>query len=266
MTDSQGWLAISGLTAGYRQRGVLDALTVPPLPCGQVHAVIGPNAAGKSTLLRALAGLLPASGSVVFGGRELAQLRTAERARIVTYMPQSLPQGLALSVLESVMGAWLATPAADDGGSTQAVERAAATLQRVGIAHLALEPLLRLSGGQRQLVALAQALVREPRLLLLDEPLSALDLQFQLRVMQLLRDLARERGTTALVVLHDLQVAAQWADRILVLDGGRLAACGPPVEAITPELLARVYNVRARVERCSAGRLQVLVDGLLGTH
>lgn len=258
-----GGLHIASLSTGYGARRVIEDLRVPPLPGGEVHALVGPNAAGKSTLLRALAGLLPARGSVSFGGQELLGMPLAQRARQVTYMPQTLPQGVALTVLETVVGALLASPADDAPADTpDAVRRAAATLERVGIAPLAFENLDRLSGGQRQLVSLAQALVRQPRLLLLDEPISALDLHYQLRVMQLVRQLAREHGTTVIVVLHDLQAAAQWSDRIVALSQGRLAACGAPSEALTPGLLAAVYQVRARVESAPDGRLLVLVDGL----
>lgn len=264
MTVAEEGLRVESLSTGYRARPVFQAFRLPHLSAGEVHALIGPNAAGKSTLLRALAGLLPATGAVSLGAHELLGMELAERARHVTYMPQSLPQGIALTVLETVIGALLASRVqAVPVAGNEAVERAAATLQRIGIAHLALESLDRLSGGQRQLVSLAQALVREPRLLLLDEPISALDLQYQLRVMQLVRQLAREQRVTVLIVLHDLQVAAQWSDRVIVLSQGALAAFGTPAEAITPEMLAQVYNVRARVERDSTGRLQIGVDGLL---
>lgn len=256
-------LRIQGLTTGYRRNAVIENLNLPELPAGGVHALLGPNAAGKSTLLRALAGLLPARGLVTLGGRELNHLPLAERARHVTYMPQTLPGGVALTVLETVLGALRATHAeAAPDNTEQAVERAVEVLAQMGIQHLAMQGLGRLSGGQRQLVSLAQSLVRRPRLLLLDEPISALDLRFQLRVMQLVQKLARDQGMTVLVVLHDLQIAARWCDQVAVLTQGKLAACGPPEQAITAEMLARVYHVRGRIEPASDGRLQVLVDGL----
>ncbi|KAF7600487.1 MAG: iron ABC transporter [Candidatus Dactylopiibacterium carminicum] len=262
MTDAA--LQVRGLSAGYRHRKVIQDLTLPPFRAGEVHSLVGPNGAGKSTLMRALAGLQPAAGSVTLAGRELLGLSLAEHAKQITYMPQTLPQGVALSVLESVISALHASPTGGDGVRRQGMEqRAVAVLGRVGIMHLAMDGLDQLSGGQRQLVSLAQALVREPRVLLLDEPISALDLQHQLRVMKLVHELARERGMIALVVLHDLQAAARWSDGIVMMSRGRLIASGTPVQAITPQTLAQVYGVRARIEHCSRGMLQILVDDVL---
>ena len=255
-------LQVRGLSTGYRDRQVIRQLDLPDMRAGEVLSLVGPNAAGKSTLMRALAGLQPATGSVKLGSHELVGLPLADHARRVTYMPQTLPQGVALSVLESVLGALRASstgnPADDSHAGGQ--RRAVAILERVGILHLALEGLDHLSGGQRQLVSLAQALVREPRVLLLDEPISALDLQHQLRVMRLVRELARERGMMAIMVLHDLQIAARWSDGVVMLSQGTVVATGTPGDAITPESLARVYGVVARVEHCSRGGLQIMVD------
>lgn len=262
-------LQVSGLSTGYRDRQIIQSLSLPVFRPGEVHSLLGPNAAGKSTLLRALAGLQPATGSVKLGERELIGLSLAEHARRVTYMPQTLPQGVALSVLESVLGALQASATDHPGdvgskaGHDADQRRAAAILERVGILHLALEGLDHLSGGQRQLVSLAQSLVREPRVLLLDEPISALDLQHQLRVMRLVQELARERGMIAIMVLHDLQIAARWSEGIVMLSQGAVVATGTPAEAITPDTLARVYGVQARVEHCSRGGLQIMVDDVL---
>lgn len=263
MIDRAEGLQIHGLTTGYRRHTVIQDLDLPTLPTGSLHALLGPNAAGKSTLLRALAGLQSANGSVFLEGQELSHLSLAERARYVTYMPQTLPGGVALTVLETVLGALRSAHAQSAPVDTNhAVELAVDILTRMGIEHLAMAGLGHLSGGQRQLVSLAQSLVRRPRLLLLDEPISALDLKYQMRVMQLVQKLAREQGMTVLVVLHDLQMAARWCDRVAVLSQGQLAACGRPEEAITPRMLAQVYHVDARVEAASDGRLQVLVDDL----
>lgn len=255
-------LHISHLSAGYRGREIIRDLSLQPVLPGQVLSLIGPNAAGKSTLLRSLAGLLPARGSVRLGDRELLNLPLAEHAHHVTYTPQELPQQVALTVLETVLNALQVLPV---GRLTaeESMQRAVSVLERLGISHLAMEGLDHLSGGQRQLASLAQTLVREPRVLLLDEPISALDLHYQLRVMKLVREVAREKGMIVIVVLHDLSIAARWSDQIVVLANGKVMAEGTPGEAITPEVLAQIYHVRARVERCSQGSFNVLVDDVI---
>ena len=257
-------LAITGLSAGYDGRTIVDDLSIAPLRHGEVVSLVGPNGAGKSTLLRALAGLVHAKGSVRLEDDELNGLSLAARAKRVTYMPQTLPQGVALTVLETVVAALRASPLAEgDVSDEAAVARAIATLERVGAAHLAMQRLDRLSGGQRQLAGLAQALARSPKVLLLDEPTSALDLNYQLRVLLLARAYAAETGAILVIVLHDLQAAARVSDRIVVLSNGAVAAEGTPDQAITPDVLAEVYKVRARIERCGRGYLQVMVDDVL---
>lgn len=257
-------LLVQELSAGYGGRPIVEGLTLPSLGAGEVVSVVGPNGAGKSTFLRALAGLIPAKGSILLDQVELTGLSLAGRAKRVTYMPQTLPQGVALTVLETVVAAIRATPLPDAAFTdAQAVERAFEVLQRIGAEALAGQRLDRLSGGQKQLAGLAQALAREPRLLLLDEPTSALDLYYQLRVLDLARVAAAERGMTVMIVLHDLQAAARVSDRIVVMAKGRLAAFGAPDEAVTPDILAQVYRVSARVQRCERGVLQVLIDDVL---
>lgn len=256
-------LTIQNYSAGYRGRPVIQGLTLPPIEPGTVSALVGPNGAGKSTLLRSIAGHLPGHGSAKLGQLELDRMVLAERTRHVSFMPQALPQRVALTVLEAVLSALRMSPVAGQTiGASQMHHRAMAVLDRIGIAHIAMERLDRLSGGQRQLASLAQAIVREPKLLLLDEPTSALDLRHQVLVMSLVSQFAAE-GRIVVVVLHDLNLAVRWSGGVVVLNAGSLDVAGKPEDAITSELLARVYGVKARVETCSAGRIQVLVDGPL---
>ena len=256
-----GNLSVSGLSAGYGARRVLHGLDLPPLRAGEVTALVGPNGAGKSTLLRVLAGLMPARGAVRFGDRDLLRLSTVARADAVSFMPQALPQRVALTVLEAVIAALRASPLHGLAAGDDAAGRAMAVLERVGIGEQAHEPLDHLSGGQRQLASLAQAMVRNPLVLLLDEPTSALDLRHQVVVIDLVRQFAAD-GRVVIVVVHDLSLAARWADRVVVLQQGRVHAVGTPEQALTPGVLAHVYGVAARVERCSLGRLQIMVDGV----
>ncbi|MGQ3028403.1 MAG: ABC transporter ATP-binding protein [Ferrovibrionaceae bacterium] len=256
MTDT---LVIGGLAAGYAGRAVLRGLDLAPLPAGRITALVGPNAAGKSTLLRALAGLVPAQGRAQFGATDLIACPPATRAGLVGFVPQAVPGDAALGVLESAVAALKASSHA--GSIATARRRALHTLDQLGIADLAMTRLNRLSGGQRQLAGIAQAMVRQPPLLLLDEPTSALDLHHQVVVMGRLRRLAAA-GHLVVVVLHDLMLAARWADHLVVLADGAVAAEGLPAEIITPTLLARVYRIAARIGRCERGHLQIMVDDI----
>ncbi len=252
-------LSVRDVTIRYGRRVILDGLTLPDLPAGELTVLAGPNAAGKSTLLRAVAQLGAYHGAIALDGQDLAHLHGGRRARLVGFMPQTLPSGSSLIVLQSILAALHASgpiPTAEADAAAMAV------LERLGIGDLALRPLNQLSGGQRQMVSLAQAIVRNPRLLLLDEPTSALDLARQVRLLAELRRLAGE-GRVVVAVLHDLALAAQWADRIVVLHGGGLHSDGPPAAVLTPAMLAEVYGVAARVECCSQGKLTVLIDGEL---
>ncbi|KTB63242.1 ABC transporter ATP-binding protein [Pseudomonas sp. MAFF 301514] len=258
---SQG-LSVHNANVSYGRRQIVHDLSLPTLPPGSLTALIGPNGAGKSTLLRAVAGLEKMHGVVSLGDLDLSAMSVAERARRVTYMPQNLPPGLSLSVMESVIAALRV--ASVDGiplSNDACLREAFAALQRIGIAHLADQWLSTLSGGQRQLVSLAQLIARRPQVMLLDEPTSALDLNYQLKVMECVRGLVREHNLIAVVVLHDINLAARFADHIAVLRQGRLYASGAAKDVLNPLLFAEVYRVRARIERCSEQSLQVLVDG-----
>lgn len=251
-------LLIDRLSVSYGARQVLQQVSLPELPAGSLVALVGPNGAGKSTLLRALAGLERMQGTLSLDGEDVTRLAFAERSRRLAYMPQQLPPGIALGVLESIIvGVRVA-------GIDKPLQVAYEALRRLGIEHLAEQALGSLSGGQRQLVALAQLLARNPRVLLLDEPTSALDLHYQLRVMQAVRERVVAHRLLAVAVLHDINLAASHADWLVVLSQGRVVASGAPQQVLVPALLAEVYGVQARVERCSQGRLQVLVDRALG--
>lgn len=255
-------LQIQDLSVAYGRQPIIRHLSAGPLMPGRLVSLLGPNGSGKSTLLKALAGLLKATqGQVMLDGQDLMRLTFERRAQRVVYLPQSLPAAVHLRVFESVM---VAARASDLDPQAQAVDpqRILEVLNRLGIEHLAMHYLDQLSGGQKQLVGLAQALIRKPRLLLLDEPLSALDLNYQCHVMDLLTQETREHGLTTLIVLHDLNIALQRSDEALLIRAGELVGQGRPDEVITADSLAQVYEVSARVETCSRGLAHILIDGL----
>ncbi|WP_027467380.1 ABC transporter ATP-binding protein [Deefgea rivuli] len=235
---------------------VISQLNLLPLTAGSVTALIGPNGAGKSTLIHALAGLLPARGQIILHGQSLPQLAHDERCRRVALLPQSLPQSTGLTVYELLLGGLLTLGLAPH----EAEVRIARYLSQLHLSNLAMRPLATLSGGQRQMVALAQLLARQPELLLLDEPNSALDLHWQLALVEAIRTDVRERNSIALLALHDLNLALRCCDRIIVLHDGQCAADGTPLVVLTPALLAKVYGIEGRIEHCSQGKPMFVLD------
>lgn len=240
------------LRFAYGAQPVLNGVHVDEHSPGLLTALIGPNAAGKSTFLRCLAGLLRGRGAVHVGDHAIASLRAAERTKLIGYLPQDLPNTAALTVFEAVL---VARRQSRPGWRVNSAEVATVggILDRLGLGQLAARGLSELSGGQRQLVAVGQALAAEPRVLLLDEPTSSLDLNHQLALLTLVTDLAIERQMTVFIAIHDLNLAARFAHRLLVLHGGRIAAHGAPIEVLTPGLLREVYSVEARVQHDDDG-------------
>lgn len=251
-------LVIEGLSAGYRGRAVLRALTVAPIAPGSLVAVLGPNAVGKSTMLRALAGLGRYEGRIALGGHDLKALPRIDRFALVGYLPQTLPQPTSLLGYEAVASALRAGgPGARRSTAEAAIQ---AAFDALGIADLALRRLDQLSGGQRQMIGLAQLLVRRPGLMLLDEPTSALDLRWQLRVLSAVRVAAARTGAIALMAAHDINLALRFCDRVVVLAPDGVLADGPPLEAMTPAVMRAAFGVEGRVERCSEGHPVVIAD------
>ncbi|MEV0062336.1 heme ABC transporter ATP-binding protein [Nocardia sp. NPDC050718] len=228
-----------GLTVRRGSRTVLEDVDFQ-VAAGEIVALVGPNGAGKSSLLAALAGELePGSGTVKLEGHALSHWTPADMARRRAVLPQSHAVGFPFTAREVVaMGRapWLHTPAADHDD-----ELIAAALAATDVTHLAERIFPSLSGGERARVALARVLAQDTATLLLDEPTAALDLGHQEAVLRLAATRAAE-GTAVVVVVHDLGVAAAYADRVTVLDAGRVAADGPPRTVLTPDLLTEVYR------------------------
>lgn len=255
-------LSIDHLQVGYGNKIILQDIHVDPIAPGQVVSLLGANGCGKSTLLKSLAGLIrPKKGHITLNHQDLTQQSFEQRAQHVVYLPQSLPASVHLRVFESVLVAANATLRPTQQSSTDA-DRIMALLERLGIAHLSMRYLDELSGGQKQLVGLAQALIRQPTLLLLDEPLSALDLNYQYHVMELLKEQTQQQQMISVIVLHDLNVALQHSQHCLLLNHGHILAQGPVEQVIHAEHLATAYGVRARIEACSRQQLHVFIDGL----
>jgi len=225
------------------------------LELGEVLGLIGPNAAGKTTVIRLLSRVLqPSSGTIVIDGQPATALDRAAVARRIAVVPQDVPQGFPYTVEQLVlMGRFPHAPARFfESRADLSIAREAMAL--TGVEALAAEPLERLSGGERQRVVLARALAQQPRLLVLDEPTAHLDLRYQAECVALLRRLHRDEGLSILLVSHDLNLAAEVSDRLLLLAGGKAVTSGPPHEVLHEPVLEAVYGCRVVVDKHPATR------------
>jgi iron complex transport system ATP-binding protein len=242
-------IELQGVTVRYGARAVLQDVHLSA-QAGRVLAVVGTNGSGKSSLVKAVAGLVPSQGCILFNG-------SAARRSKIGYMPQDLQAPMALTVLEVVLLGRLGRLGLRvQPGDLDAVRQ---VLRRLGLEALAGRYLSELSGGQRQMVFLAQALVSEPSVLLLDEPISALDICHQLEVLEVVRAMTLERQLCTLIVLHDLNATARFADEVAVLRDGRLLAWGLPEQVLTVDNVAKGFDTLAEALACGDGT-RVLVS------
>lgn len=243
-------IEMEGVSWGPKGRpDILSNLTFA-VPEGQIMAVCGANGAGKSSLLRLIyRHQAPRSGIVRLMGQDIWRMSAVETARTLAAVLQEQPTDFALTARQIVAlgrlphrkgwGAGLSTPARDDA------EIIAAALTRMDLTEMADRPFGTLSGGERQRVMVARALAQQPRIIVLDEPTNHLDIRHQLELLALLKSL----GLTVIATLHDLTLAAEFADRVLILREGRILADGPPDQALTEAHLAQAFQVRARIDR-----------------
>lgn len=247
-------LRLENVGASYGGGAVLSGITSPTFCGGEVVALVGPNAAGKSTLFKRMAGLTRGPGQVL--------LQDSPRGKSgICYMPQDAAQAAHLTVHESILLACMQHRSAWSVGDDQ-LRRIDDVIALLHISALAFRYLDELSGGQRQLVSIAQTLVRDPEVMLMDEPTSALDMRRQVEVLGFMRSEARRRGMIVFIAIHDLNQALRFADQMLVISGGTLMAGGRCEQVVTTDMLRTVYGVEARIERCSRGMAHIVIDGV----
>jgi iron complex transport system ATP-binding protein len=239
----------TGLTVRYpaADSPALDGVTLE-VPRGRVTAILGPNGSGKSTLLRALLGVVPAAaGRVELGGRPLSAWSRAALAREIGVVPQGEESAFPMTVREMVgmgryphLGPWRREGAADR-------EAVRAAMARCDVEELAGRSVATLSGGERQRTRIARALAQQAPTLALDEPTAALDVAHEMEIFELVRALSTDSGATVLLVTHNLNLAARFADGLVLLDRGRVAASGAPAAVLAADVLERVYGWPVRV-------------------
>lgn len=254
-------LSARDVSWGAGGRVIVDGVSFA-VPEGRVTGLLGPNGAGKSSLLRLLAGVaVPDGGVVLADATILHELPRRERARRLALLEQETHPSVPLTVLDVVLlgriphhSGWGLPRAGEESRDAELAVRCLAT---VGLGGFEGREFATLSGGERQRVQVARALAQEPRLLLLDEPTNHLDVAAQLSLLSLVRSLE----LTTVAALHDLNLAASWCDHVVVLDAGRVVADGAPRDVLTPELVERVYGVRAHVlDHPGTGRPLIAFD------
>jgi iron complex transport system ATP-binding protein len=249
-------LSATGITVNAGERALLADVSLQ-LHAGEVLGIVGPNGAGKSTLLKVLAGVLtPSAGEVLLAGQSLHAMAPTARARRLGYLEQRPLVQWPLTVTQV---AGLARLSYDDYGGADAQHVIDAALEATDTTALRGRAFQTLSEGEKMRAHLARVLAGTPRVILADEPIAALDPWHELQVLELLRNQAA-RGTGVVLVLHDLQLAARFCDRLLLLDGGRAAACGTPRAVLNAQTLAAIWRIDASVD---SDTLQVVIHGRL---
>jgi iron complex transport system ATP-binding protein len=239
-------LSFEDVAVHFGERQILDGISLEVAP-GELVALAGPNGAGKTTLFRVAArSLRPDRGHVRVGGDEVGSLPRRELARRLAVVPQDVTIPFPFLAGEVVLMGRSPHAGARAFDTREDVDRALAAMGAVGVAHLADRPMPELSGGERQLVLCARAFAQQPDILLLDEPTAHLDLRHRIELLARVREFVAEGGS-ALVVSHDLDLAARTSDRLALLAGGRLIEVGPPGEVLRPEVLRSAFGVEAQV-------------------
>ncbi|MGH2670901.1 MAG: ABC transporter ATP-binding protein, partial [bacterium] len=235
------------LRFGYREMAVFDGISLSVAP-GEMVALIGPNGSGKTTLLKLLSGSLRAGGGQIrLGGRPLTSLAAGERARLVAVVPQDTFMTFDFTVMETVLMGRTAYLGILGVEGPEDIAAAREALSRTGTLPFAGRLLTHLSGGERQLVVIARALAQRPKVLLLDEPTAFLDIRHRLEIYALLSRLNGEEGLTIVTTSHDINLAARYCRRVVLIKEGRIRADGTPAQVFRPQILSDVFDTPLHV-------------------
>ncbi len=238
-------LCARGISFAYNDHRVLDGISFT-LDAGEVLGLVGPNGSGKTTLIRCLDRILTPEGEIHLDGRDMLSMSRPEIARVVAYVPQNSGALSSATVFETVlMGR---RPHLRWSVSEEDKQKVSDALSLLGISAFASRRIDRLSGGERQRVLVARAIAQDARILLLDEPTSALDIRNRIEVMALLFQLAGERGLAVVAAIHDLNLAARYCHRLLILKDGRVLGQGEPSSLLTPGMVRAAYGIEAAVK------------------
>ena len=250
-------ISVDGLRVRFGATVALDGVSIS-VPAGGWTALIGPNGAGKTTLLRSVAGMIRAAGDIRLADRPAAGLSHRQRARLIAYVPQHPALPPEMTGLDYVLLG--RTPHLGYFAVESDADRRICLdlLDRLELADMACRRLATMSGGEVQRLVLARALAQQAPIVLLDEPTSALDLGHRVDALELIDELRRERSLTVLSAIHDLTLAGQFADRLVLLRHGRVAADGPPAQVLRDDLLSEVFGTGVGVITTAGGELAVI--------
>lgn len=249
-------LQLDCIYAGYGKKNILNRVSIAEIESGTFVGIIGPNASGKSTLFKTISGLItPTSGHIYLDNENVIPLKRRDKARRIAYMPQAFGCNALLSVFESVLLALQQTTGWRV--NSENIDQVAHTLNALGLSHLAHRGIADLSGGQAQMVAVAQTLVRSPDVILLDEPTSALDLHHQLSILTSIRSEMTRNKPIVMAALHDLNLAAKFCDRLILIREGTILADGEPERILGMSEMGETYRVDTDLERTQRGELYV---------
>lgn len=239
-------ISIKDLTFSYKSNKILDDLNIS-VDGSEIVSLVGPNGSGKTTLIKCIDRILKPRGSILLEGREVQEMKQQEIARQIGYVPQSSATPLATTVFDTVlMGR---RPHIGWRVSDFDLDKVSDTLERLNLQDLAMRDFGQLSGGQKQKVLIARALVQEPTVLLLDEPTSNLDMKHQLDVLETISSMVKEKGISAVMAIHDLNLAARFSDKLVMLKKGVIYAAGTPIDLLSEKNISDVYGVEAIVMR-----------------
>ena len=237
-------ITIKNLVFGYNSHKILDGVNII-VKSSEVLSLVGPNGSGKTTLLKCMDRILKPKGSILMDGHEIEKMSRQEVARQIGYVPQSSSTPLATTVFDTVlMGR---RPHIGWRVSDFDLDKVSDTLERLNLQDLAMRDFGQLSGGQKQKVLIARALAQEPTVLLLDEPTSNLDMLHQLEVMETVSSLVKEKNISAVMAIHDLNLASRFSDKLIMLKNGKVYASGEPKMLLNEDNISRVYGIKAMV-------------------
>jgi iron complex transport system ATP-binding protein len=238
-------LKIENLSFNYGKRKILENINLE-VPEGRIFCLLGPNGVGKSTLIKCIAGILkPNNGRIILNGKDLKKINLNELSKLIGYVPQNVRPIFSTTVFETILTSRI--PYINWNPSKIDLEKTEYIIKKLGLEELAFRYVNEISGGEWQKVLIAMALVKEPILLLLDEPTSNLDLKYQVYVMKIIHEFVRSKNLIAIFTTHDINLALKFSDILVLMKNGRIYAIGEPCSILNEKIIQEVYDIKVKI-------------------